>query len=191
MQLLLASTNAHKIKEYKSLLKPYGIVLKSLLDYPDITEIEEPYDSFEKNALIKAQTISDILNIPVISDDSGLCVDALAGAPGVKSARWSGVHRDYDNLNKKLLDIMSKETNRSAHYNTTIALVIPGEQHHIFVGIMPLTVATKLSTTKGFSYDEVVKYNDTYVSEMSLEEKNKISSRAHALNQLINYLRKR
>lgn len=184
-QILLASTNVNKIQEYKEIFLKLGYQLKSLIDYPEIEEISEPFETFEENALIKAQTISNLFQIPVIADDSGLCVDALDGAPGVHSARWTGVHRDYKFLNEKLLSEMKNQTNRNAHYNTTIVLAFPDEPHKTFVGVMPLQIATTFSKTKGFSYDEVVTYNGQFVSEMSLSEKNKISSRAKAVEKLI------
>lgn len=184
--IVIASTNKDKIREFQALLP--NVVVKSLLDYPDIPDVDEPYDTFVENAKIKSETISRLLNVPVIADDSGLCVDALDGKPGVHSARWGGSHRDYISQNQKLLTLMTDVSNRNAHYNTTIALSIPGKTTVTFEGIMPLTVAYSESETPGFSYDTVVKYNDVYVSELSLEEKNLVSSRSIATNKLLNYL---
>lgn len=188
MKILIATTNKEKIREFKGIFSETGIEVESLLDYPEIEEIPEPYDTFAENAIVKAETVSKILNVMVIADDSGLCVDALNGFPGVHSARWSGEHRDYKQQNKKLLELMENEPNRKAHYNTTIALAT-NDETIVFEGIMPLTIAHDESLTEGFSYDTIVKYEDTFVSEMQPEDKNKYSSRAVAVQKVVEYIK--
>ena len=88
--IVVASTNAHKIKEIAAILKPYGWEVKSLLDFPNLPDVRETGATFEENAILKATTIAKVLNQPVLADDSGIEVDALNGMPGVLSARWAG-----------------------------------------------------------------------------------------------------
>lgn len=184
MKLLFASTNQQKIDEIKTLLPNYDIV--SLLDYPEIPDVEETSSTIEGNARLKSETIAKLIDLPVFSDDSGLFIEALDGAPGVHSARWTGNHRDYQTQNEKVLELMVGKDNRKAHYTTVISYStrINGEVvTNVFDGYMPLTVAEYESNTPGFSYDTIVKYNGKFVSELASDEKNKISSRAIAVQK--------
>ena len=104
MKLLFASTNKQKIAEIKTLLPEYEIV--SLLDYPEIPDVEETESTIEGNARLKSEAIAELVDLPVFSDDSGLFIDVLDGAPGVHSARWTGTHRDYQTQNDKVLELM-------------------------------------------------------------------------------------
>ncbi|WNQ12924.1 non-canonical purine NTP pyrophosphatase [Paenibacillus aurantius] len=102
-RIIVATRNAGKAKEFSRLLEPFGVAVGSLLDHPELPEVEETGTTFAENAMLKARTIAELLRIPVLADDSGLCVDALNGAPGVYSARYAGEHAaDADN-NAKLL----------------------------------------------------------------------------------------
>lgn len=184
MKLLFASTNKQKIAEIKTLLPKYEIV--SLLDYPEIPDVEETESTIEGNARLKSEAIAKLVDLPVFSDDSGLFVDALDGAPGVHSARWTGHHRDYQAQNDKVLELMAGKENRNAHYTTVIAYSTKTDgiiSTHVFEGQMPLEIAKSESATPGFSYDTIAKYNGTYVSEMTKDEKNKFSSRAIAVRK--------
>ena len=114
-KLIFASSNKDKIKEVQNILSNWEVL--SLLDFPNLPEVEETESTLEGNAILKVEMIfrmTAATGLPVISDDSGLFIDALDGAPGVHSARWTGIHRDYDTQNAKVLDLMKGETNRSA-----------------------------------------------------------------------------
>ena len=125
--------------------------------------------------------------MPVFSDDSGVFIDALDGFPGVHSARWTGNHRDYANQNDKILDLMKNQTNRKAEYKTVIAFA-HNNKITLFEGNMPLEVAYTESNTPGFSYDTIMTYNDTFVSEMNPVDKNKVSSRADAITKFKTFI---
>ena len=184
MKLLFASTNKQKIAEIKTLLPNYEIV--SLLDYPEIPDVEETESTIEGNARLKSEAIARLVDLPVFSDDSGLFIDALEGAPGVHSARWTGHHRDYQTQNDKVLELMAGKENRNAHYTTVIAYSTQTDgiiSTQVYEGQMPLEIAESESTIPGFSYDTIVKYNGKYVSELTTDEKNKFSSRAIAVRK--------
>lgn len=188
-KLIFASSNKDKIKEVQNILSNWEIL--SLLDFPNLPEVEETESTLEGNAILKVEMIFQMTaatGLPVISDDSGLFIDALDGAPGVHSARWTGIHRDYDTQNAKVLDLMKGEVNRSACYRTVISYIEIGKAVENFIGEMSLEIAYKESEKDGFSYDKITLYNGQYVNEMPLEEKAKVSSRGLALKELLEYL---
>lgn len=121
MEILIATKNKHKVDEIGHMLK--GQKVSSLLDYPDIPDIEETGSTFFENALIKAKAIHERLGLPVLADDSGLCVDALNGDPGVKSARYAGPKGTQDQIINKLLRNMKDKKNRQAHFVTTMVFI--------------------------------------------------------------------
>lgn len=177
-QLLFASTNKDKIREVQAMLPDYNIL--SLLDFPEIQDVDETASTLVGNATLKAVEIATQVDMPVFSDDSGVFIDAMDGFPGVHSARWTGTHRDYASQNEKILDLMKDQTNRKAEYKTVIAFA-HNNKITLFEGNMPLEVAHHESQAPGFSYDTIMKFNDTFVSEMNPVDKNKVSSRAKAL----------
>lgn len=188
-KLIFASSNKDKIKEVQNILSDWEIL--SLLDFPNLPEVEETESTLEGNAILKVEMIfgmTTATGLPVISDDSGLFIDALDGAPGVHSARWTGTHRDYDTQNAKVLDLMKGEVNRKAYYRTVISYIETGKAIENFIGEMPLEIAYKESEKDGFSCDKITLYNDQYVNEMQPEEKAKVSSRGLALKELLEYL---
>ena len=188
-KLIFASSNKDKIKEVQNILSDWEIL--SLLDFPNLPEVEETESTLEGNAILKVEMIfmmTAATGLPVISDDSGLFIDALDGAPGVHSARWTGIHRDYDNQNAKVLELMKGEVNRSACYRTVISYIKTGEAIENFFGEMPLEIACKESEKDGFSYDKITLYKGQYVNEMQPEEKAKVSSRGLALKELLEFL---
>ena len=134
--IVVASNNLHKIKEIKEILTEYSIIPMGEIGFNE--DIEENGKTFEENALIKAQTIHKYLkksgkDYLVLADDSGLCVDALDGAPGVYSARYAGTHgNEQANRDKLLKELEGKE--RTAYFNCTIAIVYPNGEHQIFEG---------------------------------------------------------
>lgn len=190
MKLVFASTNIDKIKEVKRKFPNHEIL--SLLDFPEIEDVEETGNTLMENASLKSTTVARILDYkyPVFSDDSGFFIDALNGAPGVHSARWTGTHRDYSTQNEKVLELMKHETNRNAHYQTVISHVDTTGKETFFKGTMDLKIANEESKTPGFSYDSIVTYQGQYVSEMPLDEKNLLSARGQALDNFAKFLEK-
>ena len=179
-QLLFASTNKDKIREVQAMLSDYKVL--SLLDFPEIKDVDETASTLVGNATLKAVEIATQVDLPVFSDDSGVFIDALDGFPGVHSARWTGTHRDYATQNGKILDLMKNQTNRKAEYKTVVAFA-HNNKINLFEGVMHLKVAHSESNTPGFSYDTIMKFNDTFVSEMNPVDKNKVSSRADAITK--------
>ncbi|MDZ7755587.1 RdgB/HAM1 family non-canonical purine NTP pyrophosphatase [Rhodohalobacter sp.] len=189
--IFLASGNAHKIEELKQVLEPLGIDLKSTLDYSDAEEVEEDQPDLQGNALKKAQYWFEKTGLPSISDDTGLEVEALNGAPGVYSARYAGENPTYDDNVNKLLAELKDKTNRSAQFRTVIAFV-DGSDHYFFEGICRGRIIDNKRGDKGFGYDPVFVpegYEKTF-AELSSEEKNKISHRGRAVQKFIDFLSK-
>ncbi|GAB3132954.1 RdgB/HAM1 family non-canonical purine NTP pyrophosphatase [Marisediminicola antarctica] len=199
MKLVLATHNAHKVEELRRILGPQleGI---ELIGY-DGPEPVEDGDTFAENALIKARAAALHTGLPAIADDSGVCVDALAGAPGIHSARYAGTRDDGDNR-RMLLENLSGESSRSAHFECAAALVVPpavgsvgpdgppelaASFEHVETGIWPGTVLREEVGTHGFGYDPIFSPAGYSVSsaELSPDEKNAISHRAIAFERLI------
>jgi XTP/dITP diphosphohydrolase len=189
--IFLASGNAHKIKELEQVLSPLGIDLKSTLDYPDAEEVEEDQPDLQGNALKKARYWFDKTGLPSVSDDTGLEVDTLNGAPGVYSASYAGDNPSYDDNVNKLLTELKGESDRSAQFRTVIAFV-DGSDNYFFEGICRGRIIDEKRGDKGFGYDPVFVpegYDETF-AELSLEEKNRISHRGRAVQKFINFLGK-
>jgi XTP/dITP diphosphohydrolase len=189
MRLIFATNNSNKLKEVKALL-PQTIELISLSEIEFNEDIPETENTIEGNASLKSRTIHNITQTNVFSDDSGLLVDALGGAPGVHSARYAGEQKkDEDNI-QKLLKELEGETNRKAHFKTVMSLIVNGEEH-LFEGIIYGTIIHEKRGTNGFGYDPVFipdGYTKTF-AEMSKEEKSSISHRGIALKKMIAFLR--
>jgi len=189
--IFLASGNAHKIEELEQVLEPLGIDLKSTLDHSDPEEVVEDQPDLQGNALKKAQYWFEKTGLPSISDDTGLEVEALNGAPGVYSARFAGDNPTYDDNVNKLLSELKDKTNRSAQFRTVIAFV-DGSDHYFFEGICRGRIINQKRGDKGFGYDPVFipeGYEETF-AELSSEEKNKISHRGKAVQKFIDFLSK-
>ena len=190
-QILFASHNAGKIAEIKNMLAPLGIDVISAAD-TDFPDVEETGSTFAENSLLKSQTIAKALNIPCIADDSGLCVDALDGAPGVFSARYAP-NRDFDKGIDKLLVEMENSTNKSrkAHFSCVVSLAYPDGRYELFEGRVDGKIAAeKMYGDGGFGYDPVFIPDgyDCSFAQMSKEEKNKISHRGRAMQKFKEYL---
>ena len=186
--LVLASNNAKKIAELQALLP--GFDLKSLSDISFHQEIEEPYDTFEKNAAHKAEVVHKACGLPTLSDDSGLCVDALAGAPGVYSARYAGAHGNDGANNTKLLGELAGIKDRKARFVCVIALAGKAAQTLLFRGEWQGTIAFAVAGEAGFGYDPLfipTGYGKA-VATLPAAVKKKESHRARALAQLHAYL---
>ena len=188
-KIIIASNNEHKIKEFKEIFSNYEIL--SLKDIGFFEDIIEDGNSFEENSLIKAKAVSKYLkekNITanIIADDSGLCVDALDGEPGIYSARYSGEHNDKKNRDK-LLENMKNISDRSAKFVCVLVEFFPNNDYIIAKGETIGKITTQEIGDTSFGYDCLfysTELNKTF-GEASSEEKNKISHRGRAIENLI------
>jgi XTP/dITP diphosphohydrolase len=190
MQLVFATHNQNKVKEIRPLISE-KLELLSLNDIHFFEPIEETADTLEGNSLIKAKTIKLQSKKNCFADDTGLEVAHLNGAPGVRSARYSGEDaNDAENIDKLLFE-MRFATNRSAQFRTVITLLID-EDIYVFEGIVKGQIAKSPIGNNGFGYDPVFipeGYTNSF-AELTLEEKNKISHRALAFGKMIDFLKK-
>lgn len=189
--LVLASGNAGKLAELTQLLAPLQISVRSLAEF-DVEPAEEIGDTFEANARLKAEAVARGTGLPALADDSGLCVDALDGAPGVHSARFAGEHGNDAANNTLLLDRLAGVTDRRAHFACVMALVWPdGRDAVIADGRWPGRIATAPQGDRGFGYDPLfLPDGETRTAaELPADEKNRISHRGRALRTLLDRLR--
>ena len=187
-KLVIASGNKGKLREIQHLLSPLNIEIipQSVLNIP---ECEEPYFTFLENALAKARHASKYTGLPALADDSGLCVDALQGSPGVLSARYAGEPKSDERNNQKLLEVLGTEENRHAHFYCVMVLV----RHEldpeplIAEGRWAGEILTEYRGNEGFGYDPLfldAKTGKT-VAELPLDIKSRISHRGHAMTKLL------
>lgn len=186
-ELILASNNAHKVEEIKSILEDYNILTLKDINYTE--EIVEDGATFEENALIKARTISKYSGKTAISDDSGLSVDLLDGRPGVYSARYSKEQTDEKNIEKVLLELNGQKS--KAKFVSVIALVKPDGTELTFRGECHGEIIFEKRGTNGFGYDPIfyVPSLDKTFAELSAEQKNSISHRKQSLEKFSQYLK--
>ena len=193
MEIVIASRNKHKIKELEALLSKYvaGVKLLSLDDVGIVGDIEENGTTFSENALIKARAAASSGKIGV-GDDSGLCVNALDGAPGIFSARFAGDHGNDAANNEKLLRELSNKSDRSAAFVCAIACVMPDGREITVEGRAEGTILHSASGQNGFGYDPLFYYPplDKTFASLSPEEKNGISHRARAVEAFAKELEK-
>ena len=195
--IVLASNNKHKIKEFKYILKDYNIL--SLEDIGFNDEIEETGSTFEENALIKAKAVHDYLinnnkNYIVIADDSGLYINSLNGEPGIYSARYSGVHGDSKaNRDKVLKKLDGKEGNdREAYFMCALILYYPDDTYKYFIGKTYGEITTEEIGDTDFGYDCIFYSHDLNKTfgEATEKEKNSVSHRKRAIEEMVKYLEK-
>lgn len=190
-EIIVASTNQGKIKEIKAMLKDIDIEVLSMKDVLEQElEIEETGTTFKENALIKAQTIANIVNKPVLADDSGLEVDALDKQPGIYSARFLGADTSYNIKNQYIIDAL-KDKERTARFVCALALVIPVQEPILIEETMEGLINDKIEGANGFGYDPIFYFPPCQMTSamMSMEEKNKYSHRAKALKKLYTILK--
>ena len=190
-EIIVASTNQGKIKEIKAMLKDIDIEVLSMKDVLEQElEIEETGTTFKENALIKAQTIANIVNKPVLADDSGLEVDALDKQPGIYSARFLGADTSYNIKNQYIIDAL-KDKERTARFVCAMALVIPGQEPILIEETMEGLINDKIEGANGFGYDPIFYFPPCQMTSamISMEEKNKYSHRAKALKKLYTILK--
>jgi XTP/dITP diphosphohydrolase len=194
-KLVIASGNKGKLKELAHLLEPLGLEIIPQAEL-NVSEAEEPFATFIENALAKARHASKITGLPALADDSGLCVDALQGAPGVISARYACETEETPKSdvrnNDKLLAAMAGEKNRHAHFYCVIVLVRHENDPEPMIaeGIWAGEILTALKGDDGFGYDPLfldAKTGKT-VAELPLEIKSRISHRGHAMTKLLQKL---
>ena len=189
MQLVIASNNTGKINEIRQMID--NIDLLSLHDIGFNDTIPEPFNTFEENALTKASTIYQFCNKNVFADDSGLCINALNGLPGVDSAHFSGYRDDELNL-QKVLNLIKDYEDKSAFYKAVICLIWENEVYY-FEGVCEGRIIDTKRGELGFGYDPIfipVGYEQTF-AEMPLSIKNTISHRGKAIAKMVNFLKEK
>ena len=191
MDLVIASNNAHKIEEIRAILGTRFRLL-SMADIGLHIEIEETGETLVENALIKARTVSNLTGLPCLADDTGLLVDALDGAPGVRSARFAGEDQNDQANRNKMLALMEgiPVPQRTAHFETVLVLRYPNGQEIIARGRVDGFILTEEHGTKGFGYDSIFYCNELQIpfGEASAEAKNSVSHRGKALANLVELL---
>lgn len=187
-EVIIATKNKGKAQEFEKLFSPYDIKVLTLLDFPDIPDIDETGETFEENAILKAEAISKQFQTMVISDDSGLVVDALNGRPGIYSARFAGEDKDDEaNIRKVLFEMENIPTEeRTARFYCAIALAIPNEKTITVSGSCEGEILREKRGSNGFGYDPIflIKNRGLTMAEITPEEKNQISHRSNAIKKL-------
>ena len=183
-KLVVASGNAHKLKEIAEIFPDFEIVSQKQMGFDE--EVEETGTTFAENALIKARAAANALGCIALADDSGLCVDALGGAPGVYSARYSGAHGNDKANRALLLKNLEGATNRNANFTCALALVEPNGKELVVEGKTHGKILTEEKGDGGFGYDSLFESDDLQKSFglATSEEKNSVSHRFRALQKL-------
>jgi XTP/dITP diphosphohydrolase len=188
--ILIATKNEGKTKEFRQFFAKLGYQVENLNNYPDISDVEETGVTFEENARLKAETIANLTGKMVLADDSGLKVDVLGGLPGVWSARFSGPEATDETNNAKLLHELAmvfEPKHRSAQFHCTLVVAAPHSDSLVVEADWEGYIGMELRGEHGFGYDPLFLVGETgrTSAEMTLEEKNKISHRAKALEKLM------
>jgi XTP/dITP diphosphohydrolase len=196
-KLLLATRNKGKIEEFHRILEeiaPGEIELVGLDQFPDLADVEETGSTFQENALLKARQMSAATGLPAIADDSGLCVDALGGDPGIFSARWSGTHGDDEANLRKVLDQIKNvpDADRTAYFICVAALVLLDGESHCEEGRFHGQLLHHPVGENGFGYDPIFSPDGYSISsaQMSAADKDSISHRGKALRAIAPHVRK-
>lgn len=194
-RLLLATANPDKAREMAQLLSGTGLALLSRADFPDLPEVEEDADTFTGNAVLKARVLSDTTGLMALGDDSGLCVDALSGAPGVHSARYAGPGCSYRDNNDKLLAALADvpDGQRAARFVCAVAIVVPDHEPLTFEGTCEGVITRAPAGDKGFGYDPLFAVPETGLTfaEMDADTKARYSHRGKAFQQARTWLAER
>ena len=187
--LVLATRNTHKAAELKLLLSSASADVVDLSAFPDAPSVNESASSLEENAALKAISTYEYTGLWALGDDTGLCIDALDGQPGVRSARFADTNKD-DIANRTLvLQMLANETNRSAQFITILALAYSGGLKY-FRGRLHGQIATSEMSTEGFGYESIFVPEGSNISlaQLSREEKNEISHRGRSAAKLLDFL---
>lgn len=190
-KLLLATRNQGKIVEFRRILdaiSPGAIELVGLDEFPELGDVDETGSTFQENALLKAREMSEATGLAAIADDSGLCVDALGGDPGIFSARWAGTHGDDRANLEKVLSQLSQtpDEERTAYFICVAALYLPGGRTHCEEGRFYGSILHSPVGENGFGYDPIFQPQGLSISsaQMSAEEKDAVSHRGKALRAI-------
>ncbi len=189
--LLIATRNEGKTREFKAMFSQLGYAIKNLNDFPELPDVAETGMTFEENARLKAETISELTGEMVLADDSGLMVDVLGGLPGVWSARFAGDHATDAANNAKLLHELASTAispeKRKAKFHTTLVVAAPEKDSLVVEGEWPGEIATIPKGDDGLGYDPLFVDEETgrTAAQMTLEQKNQVSHRARALKNLL------
>lgn len=186
-QVVIATKNKGKAKDFEALFGPFGYEVVTMFDVAPDVEIEETGTTFEENAILKAETLANMLGQIVIADDSGLAIDALNGEPGVYSARYAGDHDDEANMMKVLENMKDvPEEQRTARFCCALAIAGPNMETKTVFGTCEGVIAYEKKGTNGFGYDPIfyVPALEKHMAELSAEEKGAISHRGNAIRKL-------
>lgn len=190
-EIVVATTNKGKLKEISAMLEKLGIEVKSIKDVLGYNpDIEETGTTFTENAVIKAETVMNMIHMPTLADDSGLEVDALDKQPGIYSSRFMGEDTSYDIKNQWIIDAIKDKEAKTARFVCAMALAIPDEETKTFLGTFEGEINDCIDGENGFGYDPIFYYPPLKKTSavMTMEEKNKVSHRAKALKALYDYL---
>jgi XTP/dITP diphosphohydrolase len=187
-EVIIATKNPGKAREFEHIFSSREITVLTLLDFPEIPEVDETGTTFEENAALKAEAVSKALGKMVIGDDSGLIVDALEGRPGIYSARYAGEPKNDERNTDKVLSELegTPEEKRSARFYCALAVAVPGQETIKVSGTCEGCILEERRGSNGFGYDPVfyVPEKGLAMAELSSDEKNQISHRANALKKL-------
>jgi XTP/dITP diphosphohydrolase len=187
-EVIIATKNRGKAREFEDIFRSRGYEIRTLLDYPEIADIDETGNTFEENAILKAEAVSATLNKLVISDDSGLVIDSLDGRPGIFSARYAGEQKNDEANIDKVLEEMSDipQSERTARFYCALALAAPEQKTLTVSGTCEGKILGERRGTNGFGYDPIFFVSEKGISmaELSSAEKNQISHRANAIQKL-------
>jgi XTP/dITP diphosphohydrolase len=192
-ELLLATFNENKVREITQISKGFNLDIKFLYlkDFDNIKKVTEDGKIFKENAFKKAKEYYSQTGVITLAEDSGLCVDALDGAPGVYSARFSGEEKDDYKNNLKLIHILEGVEEREARFICSAALVLSKDSVEVFEGVLEGSIASSLRGQSGFGYDPVFipKGYDKTLAELGAKVKNKISHRYRAIEGILKFIK--
>ena len=190
MKLVLATQNPKKLKEMNEILSHLGVEVVSEAELGVRIEVEETGETFTDNARLKATAVMQATGLPAVADDSGLCVDALDGRPGIYSARYAGEHATDADRVEKLLSELEGTPDRTGRFVCAIAYLDGKGEAHIFEGVCQGKIAPAPRGTDGFGYDPVFLVGEKTFAEMTAEEKDAVSHRGKANRLLEDFLRR-
>jgi XTP/dITP diphosphohydrolase len=191
-KILIATRNQGKVRELRDLVKDFPIEFLSMTEFPDAADVEEDGETFEENAMKKARTLALATGLVTLADDSGLCIDALNGRPGVLSARYAGEAASDEEKCISILEEMLEvpDSERTARFVCVLALVDPNGEERIFRGACEGRIIRELKGSQGFGYDPIFLYEEEGLTfaEMDRQSKNLVSHRGMALRQFSEHL---
>jgi XTP/dITP diphosphohydrolase len=187
ISLVLATRNRHKVEELSALLSELPVKILSFHDFPDMPDVLEDGATLTENAIKKASAVASFTGLPSLADDTGLEVEALGGAPGVRSARFAGEPPNWEENNRKLLSDLNgiDGSGRAAAFRCVVALAVPGERVRTVEGVTRGVILESPTGKGGFGYDPLFlpEGHDLTYAEMRSEEKNTVSHRAKAITR--------